>query len=412
MRSDEVHSSLKLEKGLAAPYENTWFVIPQAPPRETPLSGVLRHLGEANRILQGLPSAASLSSLDRLVLALFVKREAVASSRMEGTWSTIDHVLTPGELYDLNDRSARASVLGYAHALENIFDMVASQGAEALNIDLIKDMHKQIMSGDPDYRGMPGLLRSEEEPPRYVTIGGFPRVENSTYNPAPPLCIPEKMSELLGWMKDDILIDLGNAGMGMSLLVRMVIAHVHFEAIHPFRDGNGRIGRMLMAVQMIGEGFSPLYLSGYIEIKKDQYIKGLEQAQKKLNYAPIVEFFSEAVIECSKEFQITKSALLALPERWQESSGFRKGAAAARMLEHLLIYPIFSVKILMNLLEVSAPAANRAVEQLVDAGIVRERTGFGRNRIFAAEEVISLLSRPMTESVEDSLLRAKSLLGT
>lgn len=420
MKKDELHPKLQplyditkthgTEKGLVTPYENTWFVIPLAPPQESPQIDRISTLAEANKILQALPRLESLSAVDRLVLGLLVKREALASSRMEGTWSTIDHVLTPGEVYDKKEKSGRSSILGYAHALEDVFEKAVTTGLPFLNSNLVQDLHRKIMSEDPDFQGVPGQLRSEETPPRYVTIGGFPRVENSTYNPTPPQYVNQKLQEVLEWMKNDVLVEMGNAGMGMGLLVRMAIAHAHFEAVHPFRDGNGRVGRMLMVLQMICEGYSPLYLSNYIELKKNQYGESLAQAQKKLNYGPLIEFFSEAVTTCWHESGLTKESLLSLPNTWRARAQFRKYSTAERMLENLLAQPIFTVKSIMTTLAVSSPAANNAAEQLVKSHIVRERTGFGRNRVFAAEEVISLLSRPMAEPTEDALLRARAIL--
>jgi Fic family protein len=420
MKKDELHPHLQkkynstlqygVEKGISSPFNNTWFVIPKRPPEQCPRIENLKVMAEANKILQTIPKLDTLTKIDRLVLGLFIKREALSSSRMEGTWSTIDHVFTPGEFFDKNEKSGRKSILGYANAVESVFDKASSNGISIITIKLIKDLHKKIMSEDPEFSGQAGLLRSEESPPLYVTIGGFPYIERSTYNPTPPQYVSEKISELLDWIKNDILIDMGNAGMGMGFITRMAIAHSHFEAIHPFRDGNGRVGRILMMLQMICEGYSPLYISNYIELKKSDYNKVLSQAQKKLNYAPIIHFFCEAFIACWEESQKTKKALLSLPIKWSQRGNFRKNSAADLFLEHLLTQPIFTVQAIMKTLKVSAPAANKAAELLVKKGIVRERTGFNRNRLFAAEEVISLLARSMIDPIENSLNQAQKLL--
>lgn len=154
----------------------------------------------------------------------------------------------------------------------------------------------------------------------------------------------------------------------------------------------------------------PLYLSGFIEAQKDDYIRALQSAQKKLKYGPIVEFICEAMIASDQETKETKAAILALPSTWISRGNFRKDSASKRALTLLLTHPIFTPKDLQHLLKVSAPAAHRAASQLVDAKVVRERTGYGRNRVFAAEEVIELLSRRFGDDPKLALQKAKDPL--
>ncbi len=143
--------------------------------------------------------------------------------------------------------------------------------------------------------------------------------------------------------------------MGLPLAVRMALGHSHFEAIHPFSDGNGRVGRMLLALQM----------------------------------------------SCSGK----------LPGLWLKRGTFRENSASARALTWLLSNPIFTAKQLSQELAVSPPAANRAIEQLRSRKIVRERTGRQSSRVFAAEEVIELLSRRFGDDPELALQRAQDLLS-
>ena len=198
--------------------------------------------------------------------------------------------------------------------------------------------------------------------------------------------------------------------MGMALPVRMAVAHAHFESVHPFSDGNGRVGRMLLALQMAASGFLPLYLSGFMEEQKVEYIAALQKAQKKLQYGPIVEFLCQAIISSRQEADLTKTSLLGLPKTWDSRGEFRDHSAAKRAFYFLISNPIFTVKQLQSHLGVSVPAAARAAAQLVAKKVVRERTGFGRNRVFAAEEVIELLSRRFGDPPAAALERAQILL--
>ena len=392
-------------------FENLWFVVPPAPPRN--ISGRLPFdsVARANRLIERLPRYAGSDSLDQIVSYLFARQEAVASSRMEGTWSTIDHVLTPEELYDdKSGKSERASVLGYANALEKEFNHTSKEGLSVFSIDLACSIHKQIVAKDPNYRGKPGQIREPGKPGAIVFIGGLRRKEESIYNPAPPRHVKHCLSEVMAWMSDQEFAELGDAGLGMALPVRMALAHSHFEAVHPFPDGNGRVGRILLTLQMVASGFLPLYLSGFIEAQRADYVVALQEAQKKLQYGSIVEFICEAIIASRQEADRTKASLLGLPTHWGSRGSFRENSTAKRALYFLLANPIFTVKQLQKEFKVSVPAAARAAAQLREAKIVRERTGYGRNRVFAAEEVIELLSRKFGDTPELALERAKELL--
>lgn len=398
-----------IEKGADKNLKNIWFVIPPPPPGGVPSGLKPALLKEANQILTQLPRLESLDSLDRLVLGLLVKREALESSRMEGTFSTIEQVLTPRELFDKKEKSARASVVGYAHALESTFALANKKGVKIFSTDLLRQMHKEMMAHDPDYRGKPGLFRHEVGSGVYVTIGGLGRPENSTYNPVPPAHLPQSLKIHLAWLSDDVRVDLSRAGMGPSLVIALARAHWHFEALHPFPDGNGRVGRMLMTLQMVCEGYAPLYLSGYIEANKKEYSSSLKRAQTQLDETAIIHYLAKAIVASWDESQKTKAALLRLPVWWQERAKFREESAAKRALPELLATPILTIKNLEEKLGVSNPAALRAINQLCEAKILRERTGFARNRIFAAEEVIELLARRFGEDPDLALQKAASL---
>src|SRR5690606_23400780 len=172
----------------------------------------------------------------------------------------------------------------------------------------------------------------------------FGRKEDAIYNPAPPAHVRRCLREVLDWMRDETLIDLGDAGMGLSLPIRMAIGHAHFEAVHPFSDGNGRLGRMLWAIQMAAADIVPLYLSGYVEANKDEYRAALAEAQKQLSYRRISEFVCRAIVTSHEEESETRRVLQILPIIWQDRGSFRHGSAAQRALDVLVRMPIMSVK--------------------------------------------------------------------
>lgn len=390
-------------------YENVWFVVPPRPPARAVGKSDLQLLRDANLALQGRPRMQSASDMERTTAYLLVRREAVSSSRMEGTWSTVDEVLSP--VADDAARSASAAVRGYADALVHAYRAVQENGMAALTPQLLCTLHEKFMQKDPHYRGIAGRLREPGLPGDVVQIGSVGRKEDSIYNPAPPAHVKRCLDEFLGWMRDRSIRELGDAGMGMPLPVRMAVGHAHFEAVHPFSDGNGRIGRMLWALEMAISDVLPLYLSGYVEANKNEYVDALQEAQKRLSYRRMIEFVCRAIVTSSEEEALTREILQDLPLTWERRASFRRGSTAARALALLVQLPVVSVKVLTDELNVSTQAASQALQRLEQAGIVRDRTGRSRGRIFAAEEVISVLGRPFGSDPEIALEGARNALS-
>jgi Fic family protein len=398
-----------IEKVDKAGFDNAWFVVPPAPPRRLSEQPDLKLLRDANLALQGRARMISASELERTTAYLLIRREAVSSSRMEGTWSTVDEVLSPTETD--SGRAASASVRGYAHALLDAFDALGKGGLAALTPELLCTLHERFMQKDPHFRGVAGRLRAPGLPGDVVQIGSFGRKEDAIYNPAPPAHVKRCLDEVLHWMRDECFADLGDAGMGLSLPVRMAIGHAHFEAVHPFSDGNGRVGRMLWAIQLAAAGILPLYLSAYVEAMKDEYGAALAEAQKRLAYRRIIEFVCRAIVVSNEEEWATQHVLQSLPAIWQARGAFRRDSTAHRSLELLVQMPIMTVKALAAELSVSGQAANEAMRRLEQAAVVRERSGRGRGRLFAAEEVINVLGRTFGSDPEIALEGARRILG-
>jgi Fic family protein len=363
---------------------------------------------DANDALHDRSLLAAATENQQTMAYLLVRREAVSSSRMEGTWSTIDEVLSPANLEP--GRSATASVRGYANALIHGVQAVETDGMMALTPALLCELHKRVMEKDPSYGGVAGRLRKPGQPGDVVQIGGFGRKEDSIYNPAPPKQVARCLDEVLGWMSDESIMELGDAGMGMALPIRMAVGHAHFEAVHPFSDGNGRIGRMLWALQMVAAGRLPLYLSSYVETERGEYTEALQEAQKNLKYRRIVEFVCHAIVASSAEETATQLALQALPDEWNRRGSFRRGSSAERSLVLLLRMPLITKKQVATELGVSLQAAIDGVDRLEAAGVIRDRSGHGRRRVYAAEEVISVLARPFGVDIAVVLEGARNVL--
>lgn len=393
------------EKG----YENVWFVVPPPPPRTPPTELPLRALAKASEALARQSGLAALTGVDRLISYYFVQREAVESSRLEGTWSTIDHVLTPGDALGSGDEADdRQSVRGYAHALETQLGRAAELREAVFTLDTVLQIHREIVTKDPRFRGEPGVLRTPGRPGCVVQIGGSFRKEGSIYNPAPPEFVAASLGEVLGWLADEDLAQRGDAGVGgLTLPVRLALAHAHFESVHPFSDGNGRVGRALWPLQMACADRTPLYLSGFVEAYRDDYGRALQAAQKRLSYGEIIEFVCEAIVRSDAEASATRAAIEGLPARWRARARFRAGSTSLRALELLQRLPIVTIARVVNELRVTKEAARLALDQLQERGVARNRGRAGRSQVFAAEELIALLARPFGSSLDEALEKGR-----
>ncbi|MGO4389058.1 Fic family protein [Microvirga sp. 2YAF29] len=323
-----------------------------------------------------------------IISRVLARQEAISSSAIEGIRSTLDELLLAGEMTDEEARGTAAQVRDYAGALDTVLPRAQTTGPDVFTIDLVLDLHRAVVQRVPGYRDTPGCLRDA-----VVWIGSGRDITYSTYNPTPPEDVAPCLAETLSYMRSG-----GSHVADQPLLVRMAIAHAHFEAVHPFRDGNGRVGRLLLSLMMAAEGHVPLYLSAYIEAHRHDYYEALKAAQQRLDWSAMVRFMADAVIGTANELMVTRKALLELEATWRRRRQFRAGSAAARALQVLPHFPMLTVNRLARLLGISFPAASNGIEQLIDAKILLERTGYQRNRIFAAPEALLIVNRPFGEA--------------
>jgi Fic family protein len=352
--------------------------------------------------LQRLAEAEALASDFKhkfLITRLLMRREAVSSSAIEGTSSTLDELLQAEETEDGEESAATKQVRSYAQTLERWMPTATKKGPAIFTDNLLKNLHQAVMEDDDSYQDVPGEIRTVP-----VWIGGRD-IAYSTYNPPPPAKVRECLDQTLDYLRCE-----GEQVQTQGLLTRMAIGHAHFEGVHPYRDGNGRTGRLLLPLMMAAEGRLPLYLSPYIEAHKGAYGAALKAAQQRLDWPEMVGFIAESVIGTVDELKETISALAKMKEIWLTRRQFRKGSSAMMTLSILTSYPVITVGRLADTLDVSYPAANRCVDQLVECGILTERTGYSRNRLFVAKEVLSIINRPFGEEpiVPQALARKKA----
>lgn len=375
---------------LPPPYEAHYGVVPAPPPEEAlPLKTARPAYDAAMEALGTVEAWAGAAHAPFLFTRVLARQEAVSSSAIEGTHSTLDELLALEENEGEEAGSAARQVHDYAVILERLLPKAYQDGSAIFTLPLIQDLHQEVMRSDPAYKDPPGDLRTA-----IVYVGGG-RIENSLWNPPPPDRVAACLAQTLDYLRND-----GMQAVNQGLLTRMAVSHAHFEAVHPFRDGNGRVGRMLLPLMMAADRRMPLYLSPFIESRKERYYQCLQAAQQQLEWDALIGFFADAVTVTVRELSATRQALETLGERWRQRRKFRRGSGSVRALDVLPYYPVLTVQRLANVLGLSFPPASAAVDQLVSAGILVERTGYRRNRIFAAPEVLRILNRPFESAPE------------
>jgi Fic family protein len=185
----------------------------------------------------------------------------------------------------------------------------------------------------------------------------------------------------------------------MSIVLRMAIAHAQFETIHPFIDGNGRVGRLLLPLMLAAEGYPPIYLAGFLKSNKKAYYDALANVQLQEKWSDWVTFFATGVEAAAYESMMTAKELLAILDRWRiavDELRLRSDSAINQLPELLIANPVVTVNQVKHVLGITFPTANTALVKLKEMGIL-EQTDRQRNRTFIASEVITLLDRPIDD---------------
>jgi len=351
----------------------------------------------ARREMQVLADAVDAAPADaKLLMHMLNRREAVDSSQIEGTHTQFDdlllHEIEAGSSDAVTDADADRT-LNYLHAYTLGAKQVQAKGSSALDVHLICALHDQLMQGDS--RAVPGSLRSVQN-----FIGGM-KMEHARFIPPPPSEVPRLMAEL------DRLIRYEpdpESPYRIDILARAPIIHAQFEAIHPFVDGNGRVGRLLLPLMLLGEGDLPIHLATFLKARQREYYDALLDVQMRLRWSGWIELFLEcAIASCRHTVQLLRE-LRNIADRWDErlkARRTRKHATVWRLTDLLLGQPVVTVNVVAERLEVAFPSANAAVAVLVDLDILRPQEKKRRNRAFQAHEVMNLLHTGIDAVLDD-----------
>jgi Fic family protein len=362
------------------------YVPAPLPPRDPPLkmdAELSESLRRAKASVEKLGLAGTMvPSLDWLLYS-FVRKEAVVSSQIEGTQATLVDLLmyeAGGKAAAVGDQDVK-QVCNYVDALSYARKQMRSKNGLPLSMRLLNEAHRRLMKNVAGgYRG-PGEIRRSQN-----WIGGT-RPGNAVYMPPPP----HLLGDLLGSLEKYI-----HAEDPLPPLARAGLLHVQFEAIHPYLDGNGRIGRLLITLLLEHWNLLEiplLYLSVYFKRHRAEYYRLLNAVRTNGDFESWLKYFLEGVAIIADETVATTQQLFALinADRTKVLAGRTTSVPGIRLFELLPAHPIITVAGAVKLLKTTKPTATKAVSGLVDAGILVETTGRRRDRSFCYEAYLNIL---------------------
>lgn len=361
-----------------------FYPAPLPPDPAINLTGELQEaLSRADRELGRLDGSVQTLPNPDLFVLMYVRKEAVLSSQIEGTQSSLQDVLA-AEARILSPNRPRDvyEVINYVDAMNYGLERLDKL---PLSVRLIREIHRRLLQGVRGSRLSPGELRDSQN---WIGPSGC-MIEDATFVPPPPAVVPDSLEKLAGFL---------HCRDGMPVLIRAGLAHAQFETIHPFLDGNGRVGRLLITFFLTERNVlnkPVLYLSHYFRRHRQRYYDYLQAVRDNGDWESWLHFFLEGVAEVSSEATKTARRILVLREDHRRIITDDLGRAAGnghRLLEELYVQPIVSVNGVRQLTGTTYAAANQLVARLVNAGILNEITGYARNRRFAYQDYIDLFS--------------------
>ena len=359
--------------------------IPNPLPRDLPLSSnLILLLDNASRAVANLAGVGETVPNPHMLAQPFIRREAVLSSRIEGTLASLSDVLA----YEASGRKRSSGdveeVRNYVVALEYGIERLESL---PISFRLVNELHERLMTGVRGENKMPGHLRTTQ-----VWIGApGSHIQKARFIPPPP----ERLRDLFFEWESFV-----NESHNLPPLVRCALMHYQIETIHPYLDGNGRIGRLLITLFLCASGVltTPLlYLSAYFERDRQRYYDELLNVSVTGEWERWLSYFLDGVYRESRDVLERIRRVRSLQEEWRELLLSRgEPSSGLRLLEDLFVHPITTAPRVSQLLEISDPGARRVLDRLIDAGIVN-RIGSSRPSLYVAQRLIEEIERPIEE---------------
>lgn len=363
--------------------------IPEPLPPDPPVvyDGALQTLlSEADRNIGRLDALASMLPNPDLFVAMYVRHEAVLSSQIEGTQSTLEDVLA-FEADAVRDDTPKdvEEVVNYVRAMNHGLTRLHEL---PLSLRLLREIHAELMKGVRGGEKSPGEFRTSQN-----WIGGRgSTLRDASFIPPPP----HELMNTLGQLETF----LHGARDTVPLLIRCGLAHAQFETIHPFLDGNGRVGRLLITLMLCEERALTrplLYLSLYLKAHRAEYYDRLTAIRMQGHWEQWLMFFLRGVSATALAATRTARDIVALRERHR--ADVAKNAKALALLDHLFQHPTVSVNGVAKLMACTFPTASKLVTDFESRGWLREVTGYGRNRLWRYQPYLDLFHREALDAM-------------
>jgi len=371
----------KSDSGTLVPtIEGMQAFAPNKLPPDINLGNIISEFGEASAALGGLREIGSTINNPYMVIRPLQRNEALRSSAMEGTFSTADDLALVEALDEASSNDSAREVHNYIRAIDFAIEQVQHL---PISHRVIRGMHAVLLERSTKVRG------SNKRPGEYKIhqnwIGAL-QIQNARFIPPPP-------REAMGSM-DDLERYINAEHAPIPPLIVAGLCHYQFETIHPFSDGNGRVGRMLITLQLLSEGLlnSPLlYVSPFIEGNKDEYIDSMFAVSARGDWERWLRFFLKAIKESCIETTKTIGLLNDLQDKYrgllQEKS---KSVSALQISDRLFEQPVISITDASKICGTSYQSAKKNVEQLVKLGILQQVRGYENPKLFWAKEIIDI----------------------
>ncbi len=363
------------------------FVPLPLPPREPALApGCFEASNHAAELALARLSGVSglVPSVDWLLYSA-VRKEALLTSQIEGTQATLVDLFDEEAGFAIGNSDDVEEVTNYLRAFRLVRDNLRDPAGLPISVRLLCDAHRLLLNGVRGSGKQPGELRRSQN-----WIGGT-RPGNAAFVPPPADRVADLLAEVERFIHDDSIPSL-------PPLVKIALVHAQFETIHPFLDGNGRIGRLLIAALMEHWRLLPeplMVISAYLKQHQSVYYQHLSAIRTQGDWEGWVSFFLEGVAAAAGEAErgIIAIASLIAADRRRLLASSKAGPAGYRLFEALPMMPRFTIELARQTLNTSFPTANAAVKLLEDLGIVLELTGQKKNRSYSYQAYIELMSR-------------------
>lgn len=356
--------------------------LPPQPPVE--IDGEMwQLLSDADRALGRLDGSTENLPNPDLFVFMYVRKEAVLSSQIEGTQASLVDVLeVEAEAFDPQQPKDVDEVVNYVSAMNYGLQRLKTL---PVSLRLIKEIHEKLLHGVRGAELSPGEFRTSQN---WIGSQGS-TISNARFVPPPPQEVMPVMGDLENFIHSDL---------PMPILIKVGLAHAQFETIHPFLDGNGRVGRLLITFLLCEKGILSrplLYLSYYFKQNRTEYYDRLQRVRDVGDWENWLKFFLRGVAEVSNEATEISRSIVRLRENHRQLVNERFGrstASALTLLEHLYERPMLQVKHAATLTELTYPNANNLVNKFCELGLLNETSGKSRNRTFAYQPYIDLFS--------------------